>query len=142
MVDIDITAQEVVLRLRGLHKLWAFKREVRVQRAQLKRVEAGVTPEAWSMLCRSIRMPGTSIPSLITAGSYRSMGKWAFWDVTGVGQHAVTISTEGHRYAYLVVDVVDRVASLEALESARRTSNSLDVQHQPSAEDASFPDKF
>ncbi len=118
MVDIDITSLEVVLRPLGLHTLWAFTREVRVPWAQLKRVDVGVTPEARAMRSRSVRMPGTSIPSLITAGSYRSMGKWAFWDVAGNGENAVTISTEGHRYAYLVVDVADPKATVAAIAGA------------------------
>jgi hypothetical protein len=122
MVDVDITSAEVVLRVRGLHRLWALKREVRIPRAQLKRVEAGVTPDARARLWRSLRMPGTSVPSLITAGSYRSLRQWAFWDVVGNGENAVTLSTEGHRYKQLVVDVADPKATVEAIDRAIRSS--------------------
>jgi hypothetical protein len=116
LVDVDITSNEVIIRPRGLHRLWAFKREVRIPRAQLKRVETGVTPDARAMLSRSIRMPGTSVPSLITAGSYRSKGQWAFWDVVGKGEKAVTLSTEGHRYTQLIVDVGEPKAMVDALQ--------------------------
>jgi hypothetical protein len=122
MVDVDITSQEVILRPRGLHKLWTFKREVRIPRAQLKRVVAGVSPEARAMLSHSIRMPGTAVPLLITAGSYRCRGEWAFWDVVGSGENAVTLSTEGHRYTQLVVDVVDPNATVDAIARATRPS--------------------
>ena len=118
MVDVDITSLELVLRPRGLHKLWTFKREVRIPRAQLKGVEVGVSPSARALLSRSIRLPGTSVPWRITAGSYRSTGEWSFWDVVGNGEHAVTFSTEGHRYSQLVVDVADPKATVEAISCA------------------------
>lgn len=56
-VDVVITANEVVLRLRGLHKFWAFKHEVRIPLTQLKLVEQGVDPEARAMLSGSLRRP-------------------------------------------------------------------------------------
>jgi hypothetical protein len=108
----------VVIRPRGLHRLWALKREVRIPRVQLKRVEAGVSPDARARLWHSLRLPGTSVPWLITAGSYRFAGRWAFWDVVGNGEKAVTLRTEGHRYADLVVDVEDPGATVDAVQRA------------------------
>jgi hypothetical protein len=61
-------------------------------------------------------MPGTSVPSLITAGSYRSKGQWAFWDVVGRGERALTLSMEGHRYGEVIVDVAEPTATLAALQ--------------------------
>ncbi len=116
MVTVDITPTEVVIRPRGLHALWAFKREVRIPRGQLKRVQVGVTPDAGTRLRHSLRLPGTAVPWLITAGSYRSDGRWAFWDVVGKGEKAVTLTTEGHRYAELVVDVAEPEATVTALQ--------------------------
>ncbi|MGO9064433.1 MAG: hypothetical protein ACLQIH_06780 [Myxococcaceae bacterium] len=118
MVDVDISADEVVLRPRGLHRLWTFRQEVRIPLAQLKSVEAGVSPEARTQRRRSLRLPGTSLPCLITAGSYRARGRWSFWDVVGDGQSALTLSTEGHHYAELIVDVTDPGLTLAALRRA------------------------
>ena len=117
MVDIEIASNEVVVRLRGLHRLWALKSEVRIPRAQLKSVELAVTQGARARLSRSVRLPGTSIPSLITAGSYRCDGQWAFWDVTGKGDSAVTLTTDGHQYREVVVDVADPIATVAVLQS-------------------------
>ncbi len=118
MVTVDITATEVVIRPLGLHRLWALKREVRIPRGQLKHVQAGVAEDARARLWRSVRLPGTSVPGLITAGSYRSEGRWTFWDVVGKGAHAVTLRTEGHRYAELVVDVAEPQATVRAVQQA------------------------
>ena len=120
MVTVDITPTEVVIRPRGLHRLWTLKREVRIPRRQLKRVEAGVAPDARARLSHSLRLPGTSVPWLITAGSYRSRGQWAFWDVVGGGEKAVTLTTEGHRYTELVVDVEEPAATVDAVKRAIR----------------------
>ena len=116
MVEIQISSSEVVLRPRGLHRLWALKGEIRIPLNQLKRVDVGVTPEARQRLSRSLRLPGTYVPRVITAGSYRCNGKWAFWDVVGKGENAVTLSTEGHHYTELVVDVSDTKATIHAFE--------------------------
>ena len=118
MVDVDVTSEEVLIRPRGLHRLWAFKLELRIPRAQLKRVEAGVTPDARALLWRSRRMPGTSVPGLITAGSYRSNRGWTFWDVVGNGERALTLSTEGYRYVQLIVDVAEPKATVDAVQRA------------------------
>ena len=118
MVTVDITPTEVVIRPRGLHRLWALKREVRIPRRQLKGVEAGVSPDARARLRHSLRQPGTAVRGLITAGSYCSKGRWAFWDVVGRGERAVTLTTEGHRYAELVVDVEEPGVTVDALQRA------------------------
>jgi hypothetical protein len=118
MVAVDITSREAVLRPRGLHALWTFQSELRIPLAQLKQVEVGVAPDARARLMRSVRMPGTSVPWLITAGSYRSVGQWAFWDVARRGASAITLTTVGHHYAELVVDVADPKATVAALRRA------------------------
>lgn len=123
MVDVFITSNEVVLRPKGLHRLWALKREVRIKRSELKAVERGVTQEARTRLRRSLRLPGTSLP-FFHAGSYRSAGKWAFWDVVGNGDQALTLSTEGNRYAELVVDVADPAALAADLRRAMDLTSS------------------
>ncbi|MGO9830928.1 MAG: hypothetical protein ACLPJH_12385 [Myxococcaceae bacterium] len=118
MVDVDITGEEVVIRPRGLHRLWTLKREVRIPRSQLRSVEAGVSPEARAALWRSVRLPGTFVPALIAAGSFRTQGRWFFWDVVGDGRNALTLSTEGHHYAELLVDVAEPGLTLAALRRA------------------------
>ncbi len=118
MVDVDITGDEVVIRPRGFHTLWTLKREVRIPRTQLKRVEAGVSPEARARLWRSVRLPGTFVPALIAAGSFRAQGRWSFWDVVGTGRNALTLSTEGHHFAELLVDVEQPGLTLTALRRA------------------------
>jgi hypothetical protein len=118
MVTVDITPTDVIIRPLGLHRLWALKRELRIPRRQLQRVEAGVSPDARARLWHSLRLPGTFVPWLITAGSYRSKGRWAFWDVVGNGENAITLTTEGHRYAELVVDVEEAGATVDAVQRA------------------------
>ena len=124
MVDIEIDSDEVVIRIRGFHRLWAFRREIRIPRTQIIGIEAGMKPDSRARLSRSLRMPGTSVPSLITAGSYRCNGEWAFWDVVGTGENAVTLSAEGHPYVELVVDVRDPKATVDAVQRAIATQPS------------------
>lgn len=113
MVDIHLMPDALVVKVLGLHQLWAFKREIRIPRAELRSIEVGVAPGAQATVYRSLRLPGTFVPRLIRAGSYRGSNGWLFWDIAGRGPKAVTLTTQGHRYAQLVVDVADPHATVE-----------------------------
>ncbi len=54
----------------------------------------------------ALRLPGTSIPGVVRAGSYRRDGKWEFWMSFGSREVLVIDVSEG-RYSRLVLSVDD-----------------------------------
>ena len=111
MVDVAVRGDRVTFGVRGLHRLWAFKRSIEVPRASIRdvRVDPGAVA-GW----KGWRLPGTHIPGLIVAGSYRAGGAWTFFDVVD-RQRAVVVELEGQPYRRLVVEVEDPEAVVASL---------------------------
>ena len=102
MVNIDIVGDTVTFRVAGLHKLWALKSRVVVAARNIVAVEgAEAIPPGWA----GWRLPGTSMPGVITAGTFWKRGGRTFWDVVQPA-NAIVVTLSGHWYSRLVVEVV------------------------------------
>jgi hypothetical protein len=62
-------------------------------------------------------MRGTSIPGVITAGTFYQDGKRVFWDVHNP-ENTVVIELEDDRYDELIIEVADPKAAVELVEAA------------------------
>lgn len=101
MVTISIKDKEMVLAVKGMHKLWALKSEMiipieQVAEARLNNNEV-VKPEGW-------RAPGAYIPGLIVAGTYRAHGDKVFWDVVNPNK-SIIINLKNSEYTQLILEV-------------------------------------
>ena len=115
MVDIGIANGVVTFRVRGLHKLWALRSNVRVPIRSIVRVEPGETTArkggaGWRLL-------GTCLPGLITAGSYAKSGQWSFWDVVRPAR-TIAVTVKEHRFTRVIVEVADPTAEVSRLREA------------------------
>jgi hypothetical protein len=99
MVSIRIDNGLATFRIAGLHKLWALKARIVVPVQNIVAVEgAGAAPRGgW-------RIAGTSMPGLITAGTFRQGGRWTFWDVAHP-RAAIVVTLRGHWYSRLIIEV-------------------------------------
>lgn len=118
MVDLTITSGNLVMNVLGADKLWAFKSsmEIPLQHVAGIRADPEIARSGW----KGWRIPGTSIPGVITAGTYYKDGKRVFWDVHG-GANAVVIDLREERYNQLVVEVADPNAAVGLLKGAIRS---------------------
>ena len=112
MTNVHITPDRVVIEMLGWDKLWSLKSRIEVPLAHVRGTRAAAGERV-----RGLRMPGTYVPGLITAGTFRHNGQWEFWAVRG-GQRAVAIELRDEFYSRLVVEVPDPVATLAALREA------------------------
>jgi hypothetical protein len=62
-------------------------------------------------------MPGTSIPGVITAGTFYHQGKRVFWDVHNPDR-TVVIELRDEDYNELIVEVADPSAAIEVIQAA------------------------
>ncbi len=68
MVDISISDGKVVLHVRGADKLWALKSSLEISLAHIAEIRADPTvAHGW---WHGLRMPGTNIPGVLTAGTF------------------------------------------------------------------------
>lgn len=116
MVTLQVADGTLEVEVQGWHKLWAFKRRIRVSLAAIGEVQR--EHEATSGLWKGLRAPGTHLPGVVVAGPYYRAGERHFWDVRH-GDRAIAIELEGQRYDRLVVEVEDPDAAIELLDRAR-----------------------
>ncbi len=64
-----------------------------------------------------LRMPGTNIPGVLTAGTFYQHGKRVFWDVHNP-DNTVVIELKDERYNELIVEVADPQAAVQSVKSA------------------------
>lgn len=119
MTTIELTDDKLELTVRGFDVILALKKHLSVPLANVTRVEVGVAAGAREQLHDSLRMPGTYLPGIITAGSYVEHGRWMFWDVHS-GERAITIFLDHDRYDALVVDVDDPAATVARIDARLR----------------------
>ncbi|MGH9130418.1 MAG: hypothetical protein ACRDWV_01830 [Acidimicrobiales bacterium] len=115
MAKIEITSTTLRVVIEGADKVLALKGSLEVPLSHVKGARAD--PEAargW----QGLRLPGSYIPGLITAGSFRKDGEWSFFDVHRPG-NALVIELDGHEhYSRLVIEVPDPTATASAINAA------------------------
>ncbi|MGH7686805.1 MAG: hypothetical protein ACREN2_08320 [Candidatus Dormibacteria bacterium] len=112
---VDITGDELVVEVRGADKIWALKSELRIPLQHVIGAESGeAEAAAWY---HGIRAPGTSLPGVITAGTFYRHSEKVFWDVHHP-EKAVAIQLHDENYQRLVVEVDNPAATIQAITSA------------------------
>jgi hypothetical protein len=103
------------LRVRGADKLWAFKSSLEIPLAHIAgvRADADVARGWW----HGIRMPGTNLPGVITAGTFYQDGNRVFWDVHDP-EKTIVIDLHDERYNKLVVEVSDPQMAVSLIGAA------------------------
>ena len=115
MVDLSIAEGKLTLHVRGADKLWAFKSSLEIPLVHIAGVRAD--PKAARGWYHGIRMPGTNVPGVITAGTFYQDGKRVFWDVHNP-DNTVVIELKDERYNELIVEVADPKGAVELVRAA------------------------
>ncbi len=117
MVQLEIAEGKLHLHVVGADKLWAFKSSLEIPLAHITGVRADPSiAHGWS---HGVRLPGTNIPGVITAGTFYQDGKRVFWDVHNPGK-TIVIDLRDERYNELIVEVADPQLAVEQLTTALR----------------------
>jgi hypothetical protein len=114
MVDLSILGGNLALHVRGADKLWAFKSSLEIPLAHIAEIRAD--PEIARGRWHGIRMPGTNVPGVLTAGTFYQDGKRVFWDVHNP-ENTVVIVLKDERYNELIVEVADPKAAVELVKA-------------------------
>jgi hypothetical protein len=114
MVDLSISDGSLHLSVRGADKLWALKSslEIPLQHVAGIRADPSIAKGWW----HGWRVPGTSIPGVITAGTFYQDGKRVFWDVHNP-DNTVVVELRDERYTQLIVEVEDPNVAVALMQS-------------------------
>ena len=78
----------------------------------------GLIPSIARGWWHGLRIPGTNIPGVITAGTFYQDGKRVFWDVHNP-DNTVVIDLHDERYNQLIVEVADPSAAVGLIGTSR-----------------------
>ncbi len=110
---VTITKQEhsFIFNVNGMHKLWALKSELTIPVDNI--IDAHQDTESikgW----QGWRFPGTSIPSIITAGTFYKEGNKIFWDASNI-ENCIIVNLKDEDYQQLIIEVEDPAATIKFL---------------------------
>jgi hypothetical protein len=115
MVTISIEGDRVRFDVQGWDKLWALKSQLEIPIAHIRSVR--VDSEAARGWWHGIRLPGTQIPGVLTAGTFYSSDGAVFYDVHDPDK-TIVLELEHEHYKRLVVEVENPSLSVSMLQSA------------------------
>jgi hypothetical protein len=115
MVNLAIEEGKLILHVQGADKLWAFKSTLEIPLIHIARIRADQeVARGWY---HSIRLPGTNVPGVVTAGTFYHDGKRVFWDVHHP-EKTIVIDLHDERFSELVVEVGDPEAAVRLIQNA------------------------
>ena len=121
MVNVVVEGDRVRFEVEGWDRLWALKSQLEIPLAHIQAVRADPEPaRGW---WHGIRLPGTQIPGLLTAGSFYQSGGFVFYDVHDP-ERTVVIELDHEHYQRLVIEVADPADVVARLRSAIATAPS------------------
>ena len=121
MVEISLNGGNAVFEVEGWDKLWSLKSQLEIPLLHI--VDARVDPEPARGWWHGIRLPGTNLPGIITAGTFYQLEGAVFFDVHDP-ERTIAIDLEHEHYKRLVLEVEDpegTVAKIRAAVVALRT---------------------
>lgn len=114
MAQLVIDGGDLVVRLSGWEKFWAFHRDLRVPLTSVRAVD--LPPNAWAVL-RGWRMAGTGIGGFVALGTRRHGDGYDFVALHRQ-QPAVEVELTTGRFSRLVVSVDDPAGDADRIAAA------------------------
>lgn len=119
MASVSIAGDRLIVRLTGWQAVFALRREIDIA---LNNVVSAQADTVTSKRPNGLRLPGTYLPNVITAGSYwRKEQGWSFWSVRHE-EMAIDIRLRDTHYYRLVIEVDDPQATAALIEDAIRVA--------------------
>ena len=120
-VLLEVTADAVVLSLRGWRSLLAVRRRLSVPLSAITSVRHA--PGVYGIVSTSLRIRVRPRSHVFRLGVFRGRNGWSFW-ACGIGRGAVLIETEGYRFRFVVFEVARPGAAVSSIEEALRALRS------------------
>ena len=115
MAAIELTPTSLIVHITGADQFFALKSRLEVPLEHIAGVDSNV-PEAHGVF-HGLRMAGTNVPGLITAGRFLQHGELAFWDVHDPDK-AIGIRLHDEHYAKLIIGVDNPLLMAEEVSLA------------------------
>jgi hypothetical protein len=123
MVQISVNGDRVHFDVEGLDKFWAFRSRLDIPLAHILAVK--IDPDAARGWWHGLRIMGSNIPGVLTAGTFYQQGGIVFYDVHDP-ERTIVLELEHQTYKRLIVEVEDPQKIRTILEKAINESGRRD----------------
>jgi hypothetical protein len=115
MVEISIEGDRARFEVEGWDKLWAMRSQLEIPLEHILSVRADPEPaRGW---WHGLRLPGTQIPGILTAGTFYQSDGAVFYDVHDP-ERTIVLDLDHEHYKRLVIEVADPAAAVTLLRTA------------------------
>ncbi len=114
MVDVRVDGDHVVFEVEGVDKLWAFRSRLDIPLDHITDIEANA--DQVGRWWHGIRLLGTYMPGILTAGTFYYHQELVFWDVHDPAK-TIIVSLDHEHYKKLIIEVADPQAAVQQLRA-------------------------
>src|SRR5437868_6578869 len=118
MVNVSIDGDRIHLDVEGTDQLWALRSHLEFPLAHVRSVR--VDPEAARGWWHGLKLLGTSIHGILTAGTFYQQGGIVFY-VVHDPDFTLVLELRSERYERLIVEVEDPESTSAMIERALRS---------------------
>ncbi len=102
MVRIRVEAKRIHFDVEGIDKMWALRSQLEIPLAHIRSVR--IDPEAARGWWHGVKLWGSNIPGVLTAGTFYQNGRVVFYDVHDP-ERTIVIELDHEHYDRLIVEV-------------------------------------
>ena len=124
MVDVTIDNASVLFEIKGLHQVWAMRKEIQIPFRNIRAMRPDPNPPMgwWGA---GLKLLGTDIPNRIRAGTFFEKGGLTFWDVQNP-EKALVVELRNEKWKRLVIEVESPTGAIKLINDAIARRRSLD----------------
>jgi hypothetical protein len=115
MTKLHIENGSLIVEVMGADKLWALKSHLTIPLEHI--VLAEYKPEVARVWYHGLKLPGSSIPGVLTAGTFYKDGQRVFWDVHHADK-TIVLTLRDESYQQLVIEVADPQQAIKEVMAA------------------------
>jgi len=115
MVRISVSDDRIHFDVEGIDRMWALRSQLEFPLSHIRSVR--VDPEAAKGWWHGIRLWGSNIPGILTAGTFYQNGRVVFYDVHDP-LRTIVIELDHEHYDRMVVEVEEPEVEAKKVEKA------------------------
>ncbi len=117
MATVEVTPASLTIHVEGLDRILALRTTITIPWEHVTGVHRDLADA--SVIFHGLKLPGTNLPGVVTAGSFLKGGDWSFWDVRDP-KRAIIVTLRDEHYAKVVVGVDDPDETARQIEAVLR----------------------
>ncbi|MBI3569334.1 MAG: hypothetical protein HY084_14135 [Gemmatimonadetes bacterium] len=115
MVEITVHGDTITFEVEGWDKLWALKSSLDIPLAHIK--GARVDDEAAKGWWHGVKLGGSDLPGVITAGTFYRKGRMVFYDVHKP-ENTIIVDLDHENYDQLILQVRNPETEVQMINDA------------------------